>query len=227
MTTGSPDPHPAPRRTPTPQPLARPFPAPGPKVRLAYRELHLAENGTPEQRRATGNPALLAHPWDPGTCTDPVLRLQLWQWLEAVVIWLNHEYTWDLAAMVPTCWPRHPHMVHEIAVLADQRRRASLATTSQVLEEWHRYALPTFTDRMRGRLRSHCDEGHQPWPGRSRHNQQTSTAETENRENLYARDIDALSRQSPTGGDVQRTTPLGVVDLEIGQIECGVHPDDP
>lgn len=32
--------------------------------------------------------------------------------------------------------------VHEIAVLADQRRRAGYALTSDATERWHRYNLP-------------------------------------------------------------------------------------
>ena len=63
-------------------------------------------------------------------------------WLDDVVIWLNHEYVWDVVAMIPACWPKHPHLVHEIAVLADLRRRAGHALTGDALEEWHRYALP-------------------------------------------------------------------------------------
>ena len=166
-------------------------------MRLAFRELDLAENGTAQQREHLGDPDLLPRPWDPGTCTNPELRIQIWEWLEAVVAWLNHEYSWDLDAMVPTCWPHHPHLVHELAVLADQRRRAGLATHSRLMEEWHRYTLPAFADRMRGRLGAHCDEGHQPWPGRSRHNQHVSTGDAEAREDLYARDIRASSQAAP------------------------------
>jgi type IV secretion system protein VirD4 len=29
---------------------------------------------------------------------------------------------------IPACWPKHPHLVHDLAVLADQRRRAGRAT---------------------------------------------------------------------------------------------------
>lgn len=54
---------------------------------------------------------------------------------EDVVIWLNREYTWDASGLIPSCWPLHPHLVHELAVLADQRRRAGLAMTSDALEE--------------------------------------------------------------------------------------------
>ena len=53
--------------------------------------------------------------------------------------------------MIPACWPQHPHLVHEIAVLADQRRRAGHALTSDALEEWHRHNLPAFTERMKSR----------------------------------------------------------------------------
>jgi len=203
-----------------PRPLIRTFPDQGPLVRLACRELHLAANGTPEQKRAIGNPDHLPRPWEPASCTDADLRRQLWQWLEAVVVWLNHEYAWDVATMIPTCWPTHPHLVHEVAVLADQRRRAGLAMTSGALEEWHRYSLPCFLDRQRGRLRSHCDDGHQEWPGRSRHTQHTSAHDTAFRDGRYACDLDALrsSTATPPG---QRPPRLGLVDLETGQILDG------
>jgi len=95
--------------------------------------------------------------------------------LDGVVIWLNHDYTWDPDAMIPPCWPQHPHLVHEIAALADQRRRAGLALDSNALEEWHRYSVPTFTERMKSRLKAHCEQDHQPWPGRGRHTKHTAS----------------------------------------------------
>jgi hypothetical protein len=64
--------------------------------------------------------------------------MEVWSWLEAVVTWLNHEYVWDVADVIPPCWPQHPHLVDEIAVLADQRRRAGQAHTSDPLEDWQR-----------------------------------------------------------------------------------------
>lgn len=103
------------------------FPAPGEAVRLTYRELHIAVNGSEEQKKALGNHALLPRPWEPASCLDPNLRHGLWEWLEDVVIWLNHDYSWDVAGLIPSCWPLHPHLVHEVAVLSDQRRRAGLA----------------------------------------------------------------------------------------------------
>jgi len=124
--------------------------------------------------------------------------------------------------MIPVCWPQHPHLVHEIAVLADQRRRAGLAKTSDALEEWHRYCLPSFTDRVRARLRSHCDDGHTPWPARPRHNEHTSQAQTRRREDTFADDVNALPerrRALPSQLTDQRTGPrLGVVDLETGEL---------
>ena len=66
-----------------------PFPQPGDLVGLAYREMHMAVNGTPEQQDELGNHGLLPRPWEPATCGGPGLRHELWQWLEAVVIWLR------------------------------------------------------------------------------------------------------------------------------------------
>ena len=66
----------------------------------------------------------------------------------------------------PACRPQHPHFVDEIAVFADQHQRAGQALTSEALEEWHRYSLPSFTERMRTRLRNHCQEDHQSWPAK-------------------------------------------------------------
>lgn len=209
------------------RPLIAPFPPPGPQVQLAYRELHLAVNGTPEQKKTIGSPALLPRPWEPTTCTDPELRMQLWAWLDAVVVWLNHEYTWDVTGMIPTCWPSHPHLVHEVAVVADQRRRAATALSSDTLEEWHRYNLPAFLERMRGRMKAHCEEEHQGWPARSRHSQHTSQRYAEAREDLYARDVDALPRLrgSASRAGVQPAPPrLGLVDLDTGVIQD--LPDD-
>lgn len=42
-----------------------------------------------------GDPALLPRPWDPATCQDPLLRQEVWDWLEEFVVWFNREYVWD------------------------------------------------------------------------------------------------------------------------------------
>ena len=191
------------------------FPEVGPLLRLAYRELALAAHGSEQQRKALGDPARLPRPWDPASCRQPDLCAEVWEWLDAVVEWLNHEYTWDVAAMIPPCWPRHPHLVHEIAVLADQRRSAGAAPTSDGLEDWHRYALPAFFDRMRTRLRNHCDEGHQPWPGKGRHIRHTDEASRAERADAFSSDVNALDAQSARATGSQRLT---VVDLDTGQL---------
>lgn len=59
------------------RPLILAFPTEGPLVRLACRELQLAAEGTPEQKRAIGDPDHLPRPWEPATCTDADLRRQL------------------------------------------------------------------------------------------------------------------------------------------------------
>ncbi len=200
------------------QPMILPFPATGPLIDLAYRELHLAVNGTPQERREIGDPSQLPRPWEPATCRTPELRQQLWQWLDDVVTWLNHEYTWDTEHMIPSCWAEHPHLVHEIAVIADQRRRAHLDPTSNSLEEWHRYCLPAFTDRMRTRLKSHCDHTHGKWPGRGRQAEHTSEATTEHRQAKFNADLTCLSRQ-PTRQPNDPTPPmLTIVDETTGEI---------
>ncbi|MEA5116461.1 MAG: hypothetical protein VB036_02455 [Propionicimonas sp.] len=153
------------------RPPALPFPMPdGPELRAAYNDLRIAAQGDQETKRRLGDQALLPRPWDPPTCREPHLRDELWRWLDDVVTWFNAEYVWDPAAgMVPPCWPHHPHLVHEIASLADQRRRAGLDTSSNMLEEWHRYTVPSFLERLKERTGRHCDEHHQAWPARARY----------------------------------------------------------
>jgi hypothetical protein len=198
----------------TVQAIISAFPTPGRQVLLAYRDLNLAVNGNADQKKQVGNPALLPRPWEPATCREAALRAEVWAWLEDVVVWLNHEYTWDVATMIPTCWVRHPHLVHEIAAVADQRRRAGLALTSDALEEWHRYCLPAFIDRLRTRLKAHCEDEHVPWPGRSRHNQFVSQRDIEQREQAYAADVRTLRPPEPP-----RIPRLGLVDLDTGEVQ--------
>jgi hypothetical protein len=196
--------------------LVQPFPAPGQLVALAYRELERAANGSPEQIRALGDARLLPRPWEPATCRAPQLRQQLWCWLEEVVEWLVAEYVWEAADMIPACWPQHPHLVHEIAVLADQRRRAGHALTSDALEEWHRYNLPAFTERMKSRLRNHCEADHQIWPAKGRYTRYTAETSRHTREDHFAADIGALK---PTEPKDSRRARLGLVDLDTGEID--------
>lgn len=207
--------------------MVLPFPAPGQRVQLAYRELNIAANGTEEQKQALGIGDILElpRPWAPETCQDPELRHEVWTWLDEVVTWLNHEYSWDIAPLIPSCWPRHPHIIHEVAVVADQRRRAGMGVTSDPLEEWHRYCLPTFLDRMRNRLKDHCNDGHRAWPGSGRHIRHTASEARDARENIYALDLDALTAAAaPRNGvrmhkNAQRPAArFSVVNTETGEI---------
>lgn len=170
------------------------FPRPGRRVEHACTELDLAAGaGTRQQQTALGDPRLLARPWDPASCIDPQLRAEIWQWLEQVVTWLNHEYVWGPDIMIPSCWPRHPHLVHELAVLADLRRRAGLALTADPLEEWHRYVLPAFHDRMRQRVRLHCQDGtHGAWPSLGRHTRHLAESTGETRKASFCWDVRTL-----------------------------------
>ena len=195
-------------------PLIKPFPPVGPQMRRVYRELGLAANGTPEQKRALGNPDLLPRPWDPASCRDPDLRAEVWAYLDDVACWVNSEYVWDVRAAVPTCWPLHPHVVHELAVLADQRHQAGRALTSGPLEEWHRFTLPAFVDRMRQRLKDHCEEGHQPWPSRSRYARLVSDIDVSERRRLFSDDLLHVTPHQPP----ESRPCLTVVDLDTGEI---------
>lgn len=172
-----------------PPPLIRPFPTVGSLMAVAHRELDIAANGPPEKVRELGDPRLLPRPWDPASCWAPLLREEVWDWLDAVVTWLNHEYVWDVADAVPSCWPHHPHLVHEIVVLADQRRNAQAALTSDALEDWHRYSLPHFIERMRTRIRNHCEDGHQPWPAKGRHTRHLTDNSRRDRNDAFAGDV--------------------------------------
>jgi hypothetical protein len=195
--------------------LIKSFPVPGRLMQLAYRELDLGSNGAQDQLLALRDLRDLPRPWDPATCATPQLRKEVWSWLEAVVNWLNHECILDVADVIPPCWPQHPHLVHEIAVLANQRRRAGLAPTSDALEEWHRCSLPSFTERMKTRLRNRCQENHQAWQAKGRHTRYIAEASRHRRMQTYATDLGALKplhrhTQSPR---------LGLVDLDTGEIK--------
>jgi len=138
-------------------------------MRVTYVDLWLAGAVRDEgQAQAGGVADDLPRPWDPATCHDPQLRREVWQWLDQVADWINTEYAWDVDGLIPECWYLHPHLVHDLGTVADQRRRAGWAYTSDDLEEWQRYCLPSFLDRMRNRIRSYCDYTHKAHPGQAR-----------------------------------------------------------
>lgn len=219
-------PHPA--APPVARVMVAGFPNPGPALEQAYDELNIAQYGTDTEKRFLPPLRAMPRPWDPPTCTDPDLRAQLWEWLEQVVTWLNREYVWDTDALIPTCWPLHPHLVHEIAGLADGRRRAGHALSGEGLEEWHRYALPAFTDRMRARLKTCCTDGrHQPWPATSRHTRHLSEAAVADRAGIYAADVATLTADTdpPSPSGQPRLRVIGNITLDPATGEV-IHTSD-
>ena len=147
----------------------REFPRIGERMALAYLDLWVQETQIdPDRPLAVSQAEDLPRPWDPGSCRNADLRREVWSWLDQVVNWINTQYAWDVAGLIPGCWYRHPHLVHDLGTVADQRRRAGLGLISTPLEEWHRYCLPMFVERMRERAKSFCEETHKDPPGRAR-----------------------------------------------------------
>ena len=107
--------------------------------------------------------------------------------------WLNHDYSWQAERVIPACWPAHPHLVHELAVLACLRLSAGHALTAEAMEDWHRYALPGFFDRMLARLGgSPCQPGsHKPWPGAGRVSDYESADAVTRRSAAFEEDVNA------------------------------------
>lgn len=201
--------------------MTRAFPEPGRLVQAAYRELRTAELGTDEERAALGRVETLGRPWDPPTCA-PAVRQQVWAWLVEVAAWVNHEYGWNLDRLIPPCWPAHPHLAHELAVLADQRRTAGRMTGSDLLEDWHRYSLPLFADRLVARLGNRCVTSHDEWPAAARYRGYTSDLNHRDRTAWFADDL-ATSRP-PVPAAAGPLARLAVVDLATGEV---TDPDRP
>jgi hypothetical protein len=127
----------------------------------------------------------LPRPWIPASC-EPELRKRLYTWLEQVACWLNDQYSWQPKTMIPPCWPWHPHIAHELAVLALQRHSAETDINPTALDNWHRYNRPLFSDRMLAQLGDGCRLGHTAWAGRPR--MADYAAAKDNRRKLFAAD---------------------------------------
>ena len=132
-----------------------PFPTPGDLLAAVLIEWDAIE--------ATGAPSPpdLPRPWEPATCRPPGLHAELVAWLSDVADWVNAQHTWNPDTAIPVCWAYHPHLVHDLAVLTDHRRRAGNEPSSLLLEQWHRITLPSFLDRMRLAIGQRCAAGHQ------------------------------------------------------------------
>jgi hypothetical protein len=98
------------------------------------------------------------------------LRRLIYGWLDDVVVWVNEDHTWRTDHVIPLCWVEHRHIVHELATVACLRWEAGSAITPGALENWHRYTLPMFLERIAQRIgTTGCPPGrHQPSPGEGR-----------------------------------------------------------
>jgi hypothetical protein len=129
-----------------------------------------------------------------------------------VAAWLVSEYVWDVADAIPACWPEHPHLVREVAVVADQRRRSPATRWESGIGK----NLPAFTERMKARLRNHREDGHQPWPANGRCTRYMAETSRCAREDHCAADIGAATQ---TDGMRQHRPRFGLVDLDTGEID--------
>ena len=205
---------------PSPGVGVRDFPHFGERMRVAYVDLWLAGAVRDEEQAQTvGVADDLPRPWDPATCHDPQLRREVWHWLDQVVGWINTEYAWNVDGLIPECWYLHPHLVHDLGTVADQRRRAGSAYTSDDLEEWHRYCLPSFLDRMRNRIRSYCDDTHKAHPGRARILRYNATESVRARQTWYdteVREVTAHHNRLPNGPEGTPSVQVVRLDPHVG-----------
>lgn len=168
-------------------------PVPPRPVRAAGEQLMIARYGSAEERQKLGPIHLLPRPWLPHTC-HPRLLSHLLMWLDEVAGWLTHDYSWRITTPIPSCWPEHPHIVHELAVLAWLRLLAEDALDVAPVEDWHRYALPSFANRLTERLGTGCTNGHDPWPTAPRHAAYRAESSVDARQDAFTRLLAAHTR---------------------------------
>lgn len=102
-------------------------------------------------------------------------------------------------------------------MLADQRRRAGTALTSDALEQWHRYSLPAFKERMRTRVANHCETGHQPWPAKGRQARHINDSSHNARAVAFTGDIRSSTTRGPDR-PLRNTPLLGIVHPDTGEL---------
>lgn len=149
--------------------IVEPFPSAPEDVQHAWKLLQILRRGDADEMATAGDLTNLPRPWTPGTCPGHVRR-SIWTWCDDVAAWINSTYTWRPIQLIPPCWPKHPHIASELPALACLRWLAEDSLEPGPVEEWHRYALPAFLERMAARLgESTCRAGkHQGWPAASR-----------------------------------------------------------
>lgn len=150
--------------------IALPFPPPPSAV---VQSLARLQNPPHDDRgQAAPRPAAVdqERPWEPASC-NAELGAEIWSWCRDVVAWINHEYVWRPADMIPACWLQHAHIARELPVLAIQRWKAENARVPDLVDKWNEFAFPGFWGRMMDRLGDGtCRNGkHQDWPAESRY----------------------------------------------------------
>lgn len=180
---------------PTIGPMLRSFPQPGSLVRSAMGELQQVLDDPPQDDADLRRLEHLPRPWDPGTCTGQ-LRAELWEWLDRAAIWINEQHLWNLQRPgIPSCWPAHPHLVHDLAVLTCTRYIAGSTLTPHALEEWHGATLPGFLYRLNERLGDTCQPGrHEPSPRYERDQKHTEEQQRQRRRQRYTDDVEFADR---------------------------------
>jgi hypothetical protein len=150
--------------------MLTPLPSPPAPVLLALEQQAVLRSATPAEIRAIGDVTQLPRPWEPLSCLDD-LRAAVWEWCDAVAVWINDEFAWRPTQMIPPCWPRHPQIARELPLLSVLRWEAERSTSPDMLEDWHRNTLPMFGDRLANQLgESTCRTTgkHQDWPAAGR-----------------------------------------------------------
>ena len=114
------------------------------------------------------------------------------------------------------------------AINTRPRHDLGLPTSSaDLLEDWHRYAVPAFIDRMKARLKNQCDDSHPSWPARGRHARLMNEFDTRLR--AYGSDVTTLTQQlaehhraallaEPTARPNLRLVDGSQVDPDTGEI---------
>jgi len=163
-------------------------PEPPEKVLHALEDMQMFLEGDAEAKAALP-PGRLPRPWEPATCPS-LLREQVWLWCDDMAGWMNLHYAWHPKTLIPACWPWHPHIAAELPVLVCRHYFALEAKTPQAMEEWQRQTLPTFLDRLGGRLgEGACRVGkHSQWPSAPRYSEFTGRDARQERHELFHAD---------------------------------------
>ena len=204
--------------------MVQPFPEPGKSIKTAMEQLQHATIEPPADEAALRELAQMPRPWAPGSCTGQ-MRAELWTWLDRVAMWVNEEHLWSVSRPgIPECWPAHPHIVHDLAVLACSRYYTSFAVTPAVLEDWHRYGLPGFLERLRDRLGDGCQPGkHQPRPRQERDETHAAAPVRAGRKQRYQDDVDKVggtgARASARNGYAAQASSWGRSPMETASAE--------